>query len=156
MAEPNYQNLHQNAAQEEDMYDIEDQQLLNKDVDDSIRRGFIRKVYGLLSFQLLVTVGIVAMMMLVDSVRETVINSSAVMWTGFVLSLVFVVALMCNRHSYPMNMILLLAFTVAESMVRALQNTQTSELSCHTLGRWWDGSVPSTTKLGGAMLSWRP
>jgi FtsH-binding integral membrane protein len=40
-----------------------------------VRVGFIRKVYGILSFQLLLTVGMGATMMNVDSVREFAVTN---------------------------------------------------------------------------------
>lgn len=93
-------------------------QEIGQDVHQQLRMGFIRKVYGILSFQLLLTVGICAVMMLDTSIRDYCLNSWALLYAGVIMSFVTLIPLMCCcRKAYPMNFILLLCFTVCEAIV---------------------------------------
>ena len=58
--------------------------------DKAIRRGFIKKVYGILSVQLLVTMGIIAIFSFPrdGAIRNYVKNNNWVFWTSYALSLV--------------------------------------------------------------------
>eukprot|EP00122_Pirum_gemmata_P018481 Pgem_evm1s17310 len=62
----------------------EDQSLfkggLVKDQDEAIHRGFLKKVFGILSLQLLVTVGIIAAFTLIESVSNFVAMNLWVLW----------------------------------------------------------------------------
>jgi len=88
------------------------------DVPIQFRMGFIRKVYGILSFQLLLTVGICALLMLDTSIRDSCLNSWALFIVGIIMSFVTSIPLMCvYREAYPMNFILLLCFTVCLAIV---------------------------------------
>mmetsp|Transcript_43448 Transcript_43448/g.84891 ORF Transcript_43448/g.84891 Transcript_43448/m.84891 type:complete len:317 (+) Transcript_43448:103-1053(+) len=102
-----------------------------------IRLGFIRKVYGILSGQLLATVIVCAIALKATS--ATPVGSWTVLSLGsflagspgfsifvFVFSVVLLISLMCLKHTYPLNMHLLalwtlaLAFTVATSCAMAV------------------------------------
>lgn len=106
--------------------------------DLNVRHGFIRKVYGILGFQLVITTGIGAVVQQVGQkwVRE---NPTLVM-ACLCLSLVVSVAMMCvfmccpdTMRKTPLNYILLLAFTLAESVLVgfvSIQYTTESVLIC--------------------------
>ena len=56
--------------------------------DKAVRRGFIRKVYGILTLQLLVTFGIIMMFTHVQSMRLYARRNSWMYWTGFGVTMV--------------------------------------------------------------------
>jgi len=71
--------------------------------DRQIRLAFIRKVYTILSAQLLVTFGVCAWMALNTSMREFTLRSSA----GTVLlygNMVFLLVLICFLHAYKVRL----------------------------------------------------
>jgi FtsH-binding integral membrane protein len=99
-----------------------------------IRHGFIRKVYGILTIQLLATVLIctLAMVMTSDtlisgfkvlSFGSFVVNSSGLQMGIYISSMIILFMLLCLKNTYPANYILLsiwtvaLAFTVATACV---------------------------------------
>ena len=48
--------------------------------------GFIRKVYGILTIQLLFTAAVAAVCVLNDTVREGILNNLWTTWVGFFLT----------------------------------------------------------------------
>ncbi|XP_031438729.1 transmembrane BAX inhibitor motif containing 1a isoform X2 [Clupea harengus] len=86
--------------------------------DISIRHKFIRKVYLILTAQLAVTVGIVAVFCFVEPVSKFVRNNPALYWASYaVYFITHIVLVCCNgpRRRYPWNLILLSIFTLALS-----------------------------------------
>ena len=60
--------------------------------DKAIRRGFIRKVYGILSLQLMVTFGIIMLFTHVEGLRQYAKDNRRWMfWTGFGITFVSVI-----------------------------------------------------------------
>lgn len=87
---------------------------------DFMRRGFVRKVFGILSAQLLLTFAIAAPMVLVPSVTRFVADNSWIVGLASVASFALVLVLSFSesaRHSHPTNLILLAAFTALEGVV---------------------------------------
>jgi len=92
--------------------------------DKTVRRGFIRKVYCIISVQLLITFGTIALFMNSYGIRNTLLSSEALFWTIFgicaVSTFVIIIAMACVRTlrvSFPLNFILLGLFTAAESVM---------------------------------------
>jgi len=83
--------------------------------EEVIHKGFIRKVYGILSFQLLLTFATAAVMSLHKGIREYVISSIGWFYASLVLSIVTLVALICYKNRHPHNMILLTLWTFVEA-----------------------------------------
>jgi len=81
----------------------------------NVRLGFIRKVYGILSCQLLVTVFISALFMYNQTVKAFVQSSPNVLFVGMIGSMGLIIALMVKRKEHPTNLYLLFAFTLVES-----------------------------------------
>ncbi|CAB1457524.1 unnamed protein product [Pleuronectes platessa] len=84
----------------------------------SIRHGFIRKVYLILTAQLAVTFSVVGVFTFVDPVRLFVIKYPGVYWASFVVYfLVYCILICCKepRRRFPCNLILLGVFTLALS-----------------------------------------
>ena len=95
------------------------------DCEKVVRLGFIRKVYGILSMQLLATSFVCCLAMTMTgeyvgsfpilSLGSFIVASTAFHWIVFVFTIVVLIALFCYRHSYPINYILLTVWTIAIS-----------------------------------------
>ncbi|XP_020290082.1 protein lifeguard 4-like [Pseudomyrmex gracilis] len=83
--------------------------------DIKIRMGFLRKVYGLLSIQLLMTFAIGAVFILNSSVKLYVQENSWTIGLAFFSTLGILIALMIKRKDHPANLILLGAFTLTQA-----------------------------------------
>eukprot|EP00744_Colponema_vietnamica_P000296 GILI01000532.1.p2 GENE.GILI01000532.1~~GILI01000532.1.p2 ORF type:complete len:258 (-),score=85.08 GILI01000532.1:154-903(-) len=96
------------------------------------RLGFIRKVYGILALQLLVTVAVTAGIISSESSRVAVLHAPGFMWAALAVSLVCIIALSCCpgvARQYPTNYILLGIFTLAESyLVGAVSATYNTKI----------------------------
>uniref|UniRef100_A0A2P2I354 Protein lifeguard 4-like n=1 Tax=Hirondellea gigas TaxID=1518452 RepID=A0A2P2I354_9CRUS len=81
-----------------------------------IRMGFLRKVYGLLSMQLLVTAVVAGVCAYTPVVRDTIHTNPWILLLCFPATLGLLIALHINRHIVPRNLVLLAAFTVVEAI----------------------------------------
>eukprot|EP00038_Savillea_parva_P006963 m.167011 g.167011 ORF g.167011 m.167011 type:complete len:256 (+) comp12767_c0_seq1:34-801(+) len=102
--------------------DVSDASLYGTHVADcalEVRLGFVRKVFAIVAAQLLCTVTICAAVFVSPSLRTFLqLRPQLSLFSCFVaLGLLF--ALLGNRHKSPLNMQLLAAFTVAESVAVA-------------------------------------
>lgn len=99
--------------------------------DKAIRRGFIRKVYGILSIQLLVTSAFIALFVLHEGVKMWTYRNSWTLWVAMAVTIVLVLVLACcegPRRKAPTNYILLGTFTLAESfLLGAVSSTYDTE-----------------------------
>jgi len=97
-----------------------DQRLL-KDEPAEIRNGFIRKVYGILSAQLLLTAAVAAPLVKDGEVRTWIHSHGESLVIGVsVLNIVLICAMACCRtatRSFPTNYIMLFAFTATEGFL---------------------------------------
>ncbi|XP_064926800.1 protein lifeguard 3 [Columba livia] len=88
--------------------------------DKKVRHTFIRKVYSIISLQLLVTVGIIAVFTFVSPVRSFVQRNAAIYYASYAVFLVTYVVLACcqgPRRRFPWNIILLSIFTLAMGLM---------------------------------------
>lgn len=86
--------------------------------DKNVRRAFIRKVYMILTSQLLVTFGIVCFFFFHEPTRLFVQRNSGLYWASYAIFLATYIALACCpnvRRKYPGNFIALLIFTLSLS-----------------------------------------
>ncbi|XP_013196199.1 protein lifeguard 4 [Amyelois transitella] len=83
--------------------------------DREIRLAFVRKVYGLLTVQLLATVAISGMFLLVKPVQGFIHENTWMIGLAFILSMVILIALIFKRRDSPANLYLLAAFTVVQA-----------------------------------------
>ena len=97
-----------------------------KDYGEIARMGFIRKVYGILSAQLVLTFGFI-LLSTIPAVKSALSSNPGTTMTFFcialVLSFVTLIPLACVRsigRSVPINYILLFAFTLCESYMLML------------------------------------
>lgn len=80
-----------------------------------IRMGFLRKVYGILTSQLLLTTVIAAAFMMHEGIKDYVQKNNWMLLVAMLGTLVVLFPLMIKRHETPINYILLGAFTVMEA-----------------------------------------
>eukprot|EP00745_Piridium_sociabile_P001262 TRINITY_DN10771_c0_g1_i1.p1 TRINITY_DN10771_c0_g1~~TRINITY_DN10771_c0_g1_i1.p1 ORF type:complete len:240 (+),score=66.08 TRINITY_DN10771_c0_g1_i1:203-922(+) len=80
-----------------------------------VRLGFLRKVYGILSVQLLATTLVSALFMMSESVQEFVQHNNWMMMVALVGTFASLFALMWKRKETPINYILLAVFTLMEA-----------------------------------------
>jgi FtsH-binding integral membrane protein len=83
--------------------------------DQTVKKGFLRKVYGILSAQILVTFIISAWFMLHLPTRDWVIHHAWLQWVGLAGTIGTIIALFFKSKEHPTNMYLLGAFTLIES-----------------------------------------
>lgn len=81
----------------------------------AVRLGFIRKVYGLLSIQLFITVIVASVMMFTPPIKEFIHTNDWLMMVAMFGSLALLFALFVKRRESPTNLILLAAFTVVQA-----------------------------------------
>ncbi|EDO48159.1 predicted protein [Nematostella vectensis] len=81
----------------------------------NVRLGFLRKVYGILSAQLGLTILVSALFMSTPAIKDFVQSRPEVLFVAFILSFGFLIALMFKRRESPMNMYLLFGFTLVEA-----------------------------------------
>ncbi|KAJ1461380.1 inhibitor of apoptosis-promoting Bax1-domain-containing protein [Pelagophyceae sp. CCMP2097] len=88
---------------------------LDEGVRKALRLGFIRKVYGILSLQLLLTAVVSAVLTEVQACRDFVLANPALLWVGFFASIGILFALMAYKDRHPLNAKLLFAWTLVEA-----------------------------------------
>lgn len=88
--------------------------------DKTIRRGFIRKVYGILMVQLLITVSFIAWFTYHEATKHYVREHQGIWWGAFAVMIVCLITMACCgdvRRKAPMNFIFLFLFTLAEAFM---------------------------------------
>ncbi|XP_071945176.1 protein lifeguard 1-like [Antedon mediterranea] len=88
--------------------------------DQDIRKSFIRKVYGILCAQLLLTIGIMSIFTFSEGVKKYAFENSWPFWVAFAVTFVIIIVLSCcpdTRRTSPINIILLGIFTVCEGVL---------------------------------------
>ncbi|XP_071103951.1 protein lifeguard 1-like [Haliotis cracherodii] len=86
----------------------------------SIRLGFIRKVYGILTCQIAVTIAIMSLFLYVHEVREYSRNNPWMWFLALAITFIAIIVLACCpnvRRQSPTNMILLAVFTICEGFL---------------------------------------
>lgn len=86
----------------------------------AVRLGFVRKVYGILLCQIIVTMAVMAMFMYIDPVREYSKQNPWLWIVAFCLTFVILIVLACCegvRRTFPQNMIFLGLFTIFEAFL---------------------------------------
>jgi FtsH-binding integral membrane protein len=86
----------------------------------ALRLAFIRKVYGILSVQLLITFGFICIFAIPDSVRDWSRENTWIIFVAFVVAFGTMLVLACcgeMRRQTPHNYIALMIFTIAESFL---------------------------------------
>ena len=92
----------------------------DKDQEREDRLGFIRKVYAILSVQLMITAGCITFTKLTPEVNEGIKSFRVLFWVLLIVACVIEVMLLYCRsvaRKVPMNYILLLVFTLCEAFL---------------------------------------
>lgn len=84
-----------------------------------IRMAFLRKVYSILSLQVLLTTMTSAFFLYFETIRTFVHGSPALILVFAIGSLGCIIALTLNRHKHPLNLYLLFGFTLFEALAVA-------------------------------------
>lgn len=95
--------------------------------DIRIRHGFIRKVYSIVTLQLLVTVAFIASIKYVMPINRFFFENSWLLWLAMIGTFAIMITLACCNgvaRSFPGNMILLSIFTILESILVGVITTQ--------------------------------
>jgi FtsH-binding integral membrane protein len=94
---------------------------IEESINAQIRIGFIRKVYGILSVQMIITV-ILCASTFYPSVKMFMLENMIYFWISLALSIVLVIPLICFKsmsRMVPYNYALLMAWTLCESYLVA-------------------------------------
>lgn len=106
--------------------------------DKSIRAGFIRRVYSILSIQLLVTLGFVMLFMFHEGTRLFSRRHPELIFIPMVGTIVLVCVIACcesARRNSPINIILLGIFTIFESiLVGFISSTYKTDIVLMAIG----------------------
>ncbi|KAL1403297.1 hypothetical protein pipiens_005724 [Culex pipiens pipiens] len=97
--------------------------------DQSIRKGFIRKVYSILMVQLSITLGFICLFMYHEPTKVWVQRHPEVFWIAFGVMLVTMISMACCdsvRRKSPMNFIFLGLFTLAMSFLMGVTTARFS------------------------------
>jgi len=108
----------------EETYDLEGGDGAMAFSDKAVRRGFIKKVYAIISVQLLVTFGFVTLFNQSYEVKSFFLGGDQIaFWVTlgvcFFISISIIIAMACVRSlrvNFPTNFILLAIFTISESI----------------------------------------
>lgn len=93
---------------------------LNDFSENGLRLGFIRKVYGLLTAQILLTILIATPFRTWPDLNEFAASNPQLLWIALAASLVFICLLTCipeAARTFPNNYLLLFGFTITEAFL---------------------------------------
>eukprot|EP00897_Mesotaenium_endlicherianum_P002905 jgi/Mesen1/2642/ME000166S01767 len=90
------------------------------DDENMLRWGFIRKVYGILCIQVLLTLGVVLVVINSTPVKSFVLASPGSLIVVAIFPFILLCALSAYHRSHPTNLILLALFTVSLSLTIGL------------------------------------
>ncbi|XP_017468137.1 PREDICTED: protein lifeguard 1-like [Rhagoletis zephyria] len=92
-----------------------------EDFDDRyVRHAFISKVFAIIAAQLALTLAVLFAFVYIDAIQDFVVQNPSLMWVALAAVLVTMLPIACCegvRRSYPINFILLILFTMAESFL---------------------------------------
>lgn len=122
---PNKSESGENYDMKEVSLDVKDSSESEKEQEEIIhqkmRLGFIRKVYGILSVQLLVTV-ILCWLSFNETVKTFMIESTGMFWLAMSLSIFLAIPLLCFKsiaRKVPLNYFILFLWTLSEAYMIA-------------------------------------
>ncbi|CAG8593249.1 4806_t:CDS:2 [Diversispora eburnea] len=84
----------------------------NLQTDRQIRMAFVRKVYFLLTLQLLCTIIFIVWFMFHEPVKEYVQNNTWLLLISWIMTFISLILLFWKRKAYPLNLFLLFIFTI--------------------------------------------
>lgn len=113
------------TKKEQDLYDAEDGSYKYEppsttsypSLEAGIRMAFVRKVYAVLTIQLLVTIMLAAIPMFHQPTRQFMLQSPGLVMLAGILGLVLIFVLQCVRRVHPWNIVIVTLFTLCEAYV---------------------------------------
>jgi protein lifeguard len=100
---------------EKNAYDMGSEQNMQ-----SVRLGFIRKVFVILTLQLILTFGIILILNVVEPINTFCKNEGGwLFWVTFIISFAILIAISCSPNlarNHPTNLVALSAFTLFEGL----------------------------------------
>ena len=106
----------------EESYEVLEEDKSEEQIQQKIRLGFIRKVYGILLFQLLLTTLIVYLTIRYRILNEFLLSNPAFLYlciAGVLFTEIPIICCQSVAQKVPLNYILLLIFTISESFLVA-------------------------------------
>ena len=106
----------------DERYESMDEDFSEQQIQQSIRLGFIRKVYGIISFQLLITTIVVYFSIYNQSLNRFIVSNPGFIYLFFFGTLFSEIPILCCpsvASKVPLNYVLLLIFTLCESYLVA-------------------------------------
>ena len=96
-----------------------DETYVSYDNENNIKTHFIRRIYILLCIQLSITCGVCYTFYTIDSVKNYVLESNELFWASVFMIFAFLIlgSIPCYRHHHPINLLILLGFTLCESYI---------------------------------------
>jgi protein lifeguard len=86
----------------------------------TVRAAFIRKVYTVLSLQLLLSIGLAAICAYIRPVRNYLATHQWFVYIALGVAIACLIPLFCFRTRYPANLVLLVLFTLAYAVLVAV------------------------------------
>jgi len=94
--------------------------LLSDLIDAEVRNGFIKKVYGILSVQIIVTILLAIPFHRIPEVKEFVVSTPTLLYVAWGMAFILLVIITCLpgiAQTFPNNYVLLAAFTIVEAFI---------------------------------------
>ena len=93
----------------------------DKIIERKLRKGFITKVYGIIFFQLLITTIAVYISLVNEAIMKFMMQNNYVIFFSAISAIIVLLILVCGKltNVVPINYILLLIFTIFESITVA-------------------------------------
>lgn len=118
--EPNSQHIPKETTNNNLYQSVFDANIQNHQAND--RRAFIKKVYALLTIQLIWTVFFIGIVVGIPEMRDGIQMTVGLFFAALVITLILIIAIMCFKRiarRYPYNYIAMFTFTLFESYIVA-------------------------------------
>ena len=106
----------------EESFDVIDDDNTEKQIQQKIRVGFIRKVYGIILFQLSITTIVIYYAVTLQNFQQFILSSTGIVYLCLAGVIFTEIPIMCCQsvaQAVPFNYILLIIFTLCESYLLA-------------------------------------
>ena len=103
----------------EESLEVMDEEFEEKKTFETIRRGFIRKVYGIIFFQLLITTTLIYFSMTNEILMKFMLANVWPLYLSCIGSIIVVIILICGKltRTVPVNYFLLIVLTLLEGFM---------------------------------------
>lgn len=114
------------------LFTREDQKILTEYVSKDLQRGFVWKVYGLLTVQLIFTLMIMVPFLVVSEFQEFVRDNPMLVWIPVSVLLFLVCCVSCFpdvSRKFPVNYVFLFSLTVMEALLLGIISAVTHKIT---------------------------